>query len=53
MMVGCCEYGIETLGSIKGGKLIDWLNVLSTFQGLCSVELVRYVNKALHLLHLS
>jgi hypothetical protein len=25
-VVGCCEYGYELLGSIKGGEFLDKLN---------------------------
>jgi hypothetical protein len=25
-LVGCCEYGSEPVGSLKGGKFLDYLN---------------------------
>jgi hypothetical protein len=39
-LVGSCEDGNEPSSSAKGRDLLDYLSVLSAFQGLCSMELV-------------
>jgi hypothetical protein len=41
---GSFEHGNEHLGSIKGGEFLDYLIVLSVFQGgFCSMELRKLV----------
>jgi hypothetical protein len=40
-MAGCCEYGNEPSGSIKGGKYLD-IDLLASKE-LCSMELVELV----------
>jgi hypothetical protein len=39
-VVGFCEHGNESSGSIKGGEFPDYLNTLLASQGLNSMELV-------------
>jgi hypothetical protein len=39
-MASCCDHGEEPLCFIKNGKFLECRSVLSTSQGLCSVELV-------------
>jgi hypothetical protein len=39
-----CERGNEPSGSMKGGKVLDYLSMLLALQeGLCSMELVSYI----------
>jgi hypothetical protein len=37
-VAGCCEYGDEPSGSMK---CVEYLDVLASQEGLCSMELVR------------
>jgi hypothetical protein len=39
-VAGCCEYGNEPSGSIKGEEFLNKLSDLTSREGLCSVELV-------------
>jgi len=39
-VVGCCEYGNEPVGFIKGEEFLDQLSDLSSQEGLCSMQLV-------------
>jgi hypothetical protein len=50
-LAGFCDHGNELSDSIKGGKFLDWPNVLLPCQqGLCSVEFIRsLVIPTLHL----
>jgi hypothetical protein len=44
-VAGSCEHGNEPLGSIKRGEFLDWPSMLLASQGgLCSMELVSYIN---------
>jgi hypothetical protein len=44
-MAGSCVHGKEPSGSVKGGKLTDWLSVmLAAQEGLCSTELDFFVS---------
>jgi hypothetical protein len=43
-VVGFCEHGYESSGSIKGREFLDWLKErqLASQEGLCSMALVRH-----------
>jgi hypothetical protein len=43
-VAGSCEHGNEPSGSIKCGEFLDWLSILLTSLGLCSMELVSYLD---------
>ena len=42
-VVGACECGNEPWGSIKCGEFLDWMELLASQEGLCSMQLVSWV----------
>jgi hypothetical protein len=46
----CCECSNETSSSIKDEEFSDWLSVLWSCQGVCSVELLTAIPVNVHIL---